>query len=667
MKKTTTLLFLCIISLIFSCSKQKDLYNNTQTNTSSTNRISQDAVTSAFIENMETGTKTSYAAANVTLTTGVWNLDDALLGNSSSDVKNGTQSARVRNSGVLAMQFDKTTGAGTVTVYHAKYGSDASSTWQLWYSTNGGSSYTQSGSTITTSSTTLVASTFTLNIAGNIRIEIKKTDGSTDRINFDDISITDYSSANNPVPTDSSISPNAATAGGAAFTLTVNGKNFISSSVIQWNGTNLTTTYISATKLTATVPAADIATAGTANVAVFNPAPGGGTSSPITFTINGVVNNPVPTESSISPNAATAGGAAFTLTVNGTNFINSSVVRWNGVNLTTTFINATQLTASVPASDIATAGTASVTVFNTTPGGGTSSSLTFTINGVVTSGTKKFLFDATHAETAGNADWVIDEDNGTPQRIPTPAQSNITSSTSETYWTGALSSWGIELVKQKQYVETLPSGASITYGNTSNPQDLSNYNVFVVDEPNTVFTSAQKTAIIQFVQNGGGLLIISDHTQSDRNNDGWDSPDIWNDLFTNNSIKNDPFGFSVDLTNISGTSSNVLIGSSNNVILNGSQGAVKSVSYANGATLTLHSSDNSTVQGLIWKSGSTQNSSNVLCASSTYGSGRVFAITDSSPEDDGTGASGNTLYVSWNTYSHKQLLMNASMWLAGLQ
>ena len=82
-------------------------------------------------------------------------------------------------------------------------------------------------------------------------------------------------------------------------------------------------------------------------------------------------------------------------------------------------------------------------------------SLTST-SSIVSTG-KKFLFDNTKAETAGNADWVIDEDKSTPQRIPTPLQANITSTTTESYWTGALSSWGIALVKGGNAVETLPS------------------------------------------------------------------------------------------------------------------------------------------------------------------------------------------------------------------
>ena len=74
-----------------------------------------------------------------------------------------------------------------------------------------------------------------------------------------------------------------------------------------------------------------------------------------------------PTLTSLSPSSAAAGGPAFTLTVNGSNFVSGSVVRWNGADRTTTFVSATQLTAAIPAADIAAAGSASVTVQN--PGG----------------------------------------------------------------------------------------------------------------------------------------------------------------------------------------------------------------------------------------------------------------------------------------------------------
>ena len=167
---------------------------------------------------------------------------------------------------------------------------------------------------------------------------------------------------NNPAPTLSSISPTATTTGAAQFTLTATGSNFISSSVIDWNGSPLTTTYVSGTSLTAVVPATDVASAGTASVTVVNPSPGGGTSSAQTFTINSGGSNPARTLGSISPTSATAGGSGFTITATGSNFISSSVINWNGSPLTTTYVSGTSLTATVPSGDIASAGTASVTV-----------------------------------------------------------------------------------------------------------------------------------------------------------------------------------------------------------------------------------------------------------------------------------------------------------------
>src|ERR1700747_1147118 len=180
----------------------------------------------------------------------------------------------------------------------------------------------------------------------------------------------------NPPPNISSITPSSATAGGPAFPLTVNGTGYISGATVNF-GSNpaITPSSVTSTQIVATIPAVDIATAGAVNVTVTNPA-AGGTSNAQTFTIN----NPAPTETSLSPASATAGGAAFTLTVNGTGFVSTSVVKFNGAVKTTTFVNATQLTTAITAADIATAGAATVTVTNPAPGGGTSGSLSFTIN-----------------------------------------------------------------------------------------------------------------------------------------------------------------------------------------------------------------------------------------------------------------------------------------------
>ncbi len=128
--------------------------------------------------------------------------------------------------------------------------------------------------------------------------------------------------------------------------------------------------------------------------------------------------NPAPTISSINPDSATAGGAAFTLAVNGTNFVSGAQVRWNGLDRSTSLVSATQLTASIPASDIAAAGTATVTVLNPAPGGGVSNSVGFAIGAapqpqiqvsptsldfgrVNTGATKQLTFTVGNAGTAG--------------------------------------------------------------------------------------------------------------------------------------------------------------------------------------------------------------------------------------------------------------------------
>jgi hypothetical protein len=184
--------------------------------------------------------------------------------------------------------------------------------------------------------------------------------------------------APNPVPATTSLVPSSANAGGTAFTLIVNGSNFINGSTVRWNGADRPTTFVSASQLSAAIAAADIATAGTASVTVFTGAPGGGTSNAQAFTI-GIGGNPIPVLTGTVPSTAPAGSAGFTLTVNGSSFVNGSVVRWNGANRATTFVSSTQLTAAIPATDIATAGTVNVTVFNPTPGGGVSNALVFTI------------------------------------------------------------------------------------------------------------------------------------------------------------------------------------------------------------------------------------------------------------------------------------------------
>jgi type IV pilus biogenesis protein CpaD/CtpE len=97
------------------------------------------------------------------------------------------------------------------------------------------------------------------------------------------------------MPTVSALAPSSVTAGSPSFVLTVNGTNFNGNAAINLNGTAQMTSHVSANQLTATVPAASVATAGTVTVTVTNPGIAGGiygggtaaeTSNSMTFTIN---------------------------------------------------------------------------------------------------------------------------------------------------------------------------------------------------------------------------------------------------------------------------------------------------------------------------------------------------------------------------------------------
>ncbi|MBK7366529.1 MAG: T9SS type A sorting domain-containing protein [Candidatus Eisenbacteria bacterium] len=272
---------------------------------------------------------------------------------------------------------------------------------------------------------------------------------------------------------------------------------------------------------------------------------------------------------------------------------------------------------------------------------------------------KKALFDNAHAETAGNSDWVIDDN----MPVPSPAQSGITPGSPFTYWTGAISSWGVSLVKRGYTVHT--NTAALTYGNTGNTYDLANYDVLVLPEPNTVFTAAEKTAIFAFLQNGGGVVAVADHSGADRNNDGWDAAEIFNDLDPSHLL-----GVSMAVT---GNANNNIVQTSTNVnalatdmVTRGPVGNVTGLAFHNGTTMTLYPAVNSTVRGEVWMNGLSQTSTTgLMCASAQYGSGRIVFIGDSSPIDDGTAQAGNTsIYDGWGEVgaTDSTLAMNATLW-----
>jgi hypothetical protein len=185
------------------------------------------------------------------------------------------------------------------------------------------------------------------------------------------------SSAN--APAICSLSPASVVAGASDFTITVSGASFAANSTVRWNNSARTTTFVSANTVQAQIKATDVANAGVEPVTVVNS--GGGSSPALNFSI--LPTPPVtPAITSVTPANATAGGAGFTLTVTGTNFIPDSVVDWNGAARTTTYKSATSLQAQILTTDLATAGTIEITVLNTASNGGAafSAPFPFTIN-----------------------------------------------------------------------------------------------------------------------------------------------------------------------------------------------------------------------------------------------------------------------------------------------
>jgi uncharacterized protein (TIGR03437 family) len=278
----------------------------------------------------------------------------------------------------------------------------------------------------------------------------------------------------NPVPTLTSLDPTSAVISSAAFTLTVNGTNFNATSIVRWNGADRTTTLKSATQLEAAITMADIAAAGSASVTVFNPAPGGGTTTALSFAIN----NPVPTLFSLDPTNVVAGSAGFTLMVNGTGFFTGSVVQVNSVNRTTTFGSPTKLSINLTTEELAAAGALSIRVVNPAPGGGATATQTFTINNPVPALTS---LSQTTIATGSDAFTL------------TVTGSNFVN-TSKVRWNGAerattfVSSTQLQATILKTDLET-GSAASVTVVNPTPGGGTSNALTFTVTNPTPAITS----------------------------------------------------------------------------------------------------------------------------------------------------------------------------------
>ncbi len=313
----------------------------------------------------------------------------------------------------------------------------------------------------------------------------------------------------------------------------------------------------------------------------------------------------------------------------------------------------------------------------------------------------RVLFDASHRENAANADWVIDADSwdlnqehypcgqwaneAHAQRHPTPSQYLVEPDDAETIWTGAFSAFGIDLVKLGYELESLPVEGRVSYEDPTNEQDLSLYDILVLPEPNLPFSGEEILAIRDFVQDGGGLFFIADHQSSDRDCDGHDSPHIGNDLMgvvISGGVITDAglFGIVFNVEEIAGLGDAdywFTDGVDDNVspdlddpIIHGPHGDGSGGLGLFGSTaMTLDSGANATVHAHIWKSDAPeQGDQRVTFATAWYGLGRIACIGDSSPADDGTGDTGDSLYDGWDKASggvaNREIHLNAIAFLA---
>lgn len=247
-------------------------------------------------------------------------------------------------------------------------------------------------STTVVSSTQLTAKVSPQQIAtaGNVSIRVMKPDTTTSSTIILIVTGTSNQSFNL-----ASINPYTVAAGSADFTLTASGVGFASGDSITWNGTAVATTFDSSTQLHATIPAASVATAGVAQVAVLDAGKNSTNTLPLIITTTGTVGTP-PTLTSLNPNTSYNNVPSVNLAANGTGFVNGSVIVWNGTAMQTTFVSGTQLTTTIPGADLILVGTANVFVLN--PDSTVSNTLPFTIT--VNPATTPTMTDISPTKTA---------------------------------------------------------------------------------------------------------------------------------------------------------------------------------------------------------------------------------------------------------------------------
>ncbi|HNW35520.1 MAG TPA: hypothetical protein PKM25_11350, partial [Candidatus Ozemobacteraceae bacterium] len=244
----------------------------------------------------------------------------------------------------------------------------------------------------------------------------------------------------------------------------------------------------------------------------------------------------------------------------------------------------------------------------------------------------KVLYDDTHGQTAGNADWII---------------------------TGAYSEMADMLKANGFCIDSL---SRVSSNRRFSADLLAGYQAVILAEPNNPYEQAEQTAIVEFVKNGGGAFLIGDHGNADRDNDGWDAVKALNSFcgafgftYTGNFLYEAP---------VCGTANSA----------HPAMFGIRGVGAWAASTFTLAPKDDAKAVGLL----DSRSKKEPYIVAAEAGKGRVIALGDSSPFDDGTStpvaepashrAGGvKKLHDSYDSfmYSHPQLAYNAMMWITG--
>lgn len=285
---------------------------------------------------------------------------------------------------------------------------------------------------------------------------------------------------------------------------------------------------------------------------------------------------------------------------------------------------------------------------------------------------KKVLFDNTHAQTAGAADWVID---------------------------GAFSDFGNALANDGFYVKELRKSTPITL------TDLQGYDVFVIPEANIPYKQSEQDAMLQYVQGGGSIFFISDHYNADRNKNRWDASEVFNG-YRRGAWTNPAKGMSTEeaasgamqgVTSTDWLANNFGVRFRYNAIGNVTANNIVAPSQAFGittgvSTVAMHAGstlailDPNKAKGIVYLPPTTAAWSNAVdqgvyngggvaegpyAAVSKVGGGKAAFIGDSSPVEDSspkylreeTGTA-KTTYSGWQEQDDATLMVNIVEWLA---